>query len=70
MKTITYEYLGQQFVEDSKHWEQHVNDNGEIVRGYYENVWMPGSESIKEADVKSRVAVLKKIKTYRNIQIH
>ena len=30
---VTYEYLGDKFVEKPNGWAEHVLDNGEIVRG-------------------------------------
>ena len=36
---VTYEYLGDKFVEKANGWAEHVLDNGDIVRGEWHKDW-------------------------------
>ena len=36
---VTYEYLGDKFVEKPNGWAEHVLDNGNIVRGEWHKEW-------------------------------
>ena len=43
---VTYEYLGDKFVEKPNGWAEHVLDNGEIVRGEWHKDWYEGVDEI------------------------
>ena len=67
---ITYEYLGDKFVEKPNGWETHVTDNGDIVRGEWYRVWYEGVDEIPEDEVEKYLALGKKLKTRRNFVVH
>ena len=67
---VTYEYLGDKFVEKPNGWAEHVLDNGDIVRGEWEKDWYEGVDEIPEDDVEKYLALAKKLKTRRNIVVH
>ena len=35
---VTYEYLGDKFVENPKGWQTHITDNGDAIRGEWHKV--------------------------------
>ena len=39
---VTYEYLGDKFVEKPNGWCDHVLDNGDIVHGEWHKDWYEG----------------------------
>ena len=67
---VTYEYLGDKFVEKPKGWAEHVRDNGEIVRGEWHKDWYQGVDEIPEDDVEKYIALGNKLETRRNIVVH
>ena len=67
---VTYEYLGDKFVEKPNGWAKHVLDNGDIVRGEWEKDWYEGVDEIPEDDVEKYLVLAKKLKTRRNIVVH
>ena len=67
---VTYEYLGDKFVEKPNGWAEHVLDNGEIVRGEWHKDWYQGMDEIPEDEVKNYLVLAKKLKTRRNIVVH
>ena len=67
---VTYEYLGDKFVEKANGWAEHVLDNGNIVRGEWHKDWYQGVDEIPEDDVEKYLALAKKVKTRRNIVVH
>ena len=67
---VTYEYLGDKFVEKPNGWAEHVLDNGGIVRGEWHKDWYEGVDEIPEDDVEKYLALAKKLKTRRNIVVH
>ena len=67
---VTYEYLGDKFVEKPNGWAEHVLDNGEIVRGEWHKDWYQGVDEIPEDEVEKYLALAKKLKTRRNIVVH
>ena len=67
---VTYEYLGDKFVEKPNGWAAHALDNGEIVRGEWHKDWYEGVDEIPEDDVEKYLALAKKLKTRRNIVVH
>lgn len=67
---VTYEYLGDKFVEKANGWAEHVLDNGKIVRGEWHKDWYQGVDEIPENDVEKYLALGKKLKTRRNIVVH
>ena len=67
---VTYEYLGDKFVEKPNGWAEHVLDNGEIVREEWHKDWYQGVDEIPEDEVEKYLALAKKLKTRRNIVVH
>ena len=67
---VTYEYLGDKFVEKPNGWAEHVLDNGEIVRGEWYKDWYEGIDEILEDEVEKYPALAKKLKTRRNFVVH
>ena len=67
---VTYEYLGDKFVEKANGWAEHVLDNGDIVRGEWHKDWYEGVDEIPEDEVEKYLALGKKLKTRRNIVVH
>ena len=67
---VTYEYLGDKFVEKANGWTEHVLDNGEIVRGEWHKDWYQGLDEIPEDEVEKYLALGKKLKTRRNFVVH
>ena len=67
---VTYEYLGDKFVEKANGWAEHVLDNGDIVRGEWHKDWYEGVDEIPEDEVAKYLALAKKLKTRRNIVVH
>ena len=67
---VTYEYLGDKFVEKANGWTEHVLDNGEIVRGEWHKDWYEGVDEIPEDEVEKYLALGKKLKTRRNFVVH
>ena len=67
---VTYEYLGDKFVEKANGWTEHVLDNGEIVRGEWHKDWYQGLDEIPEDEVEKYLAIGKKLKTRRNFVVH
>lgn len=67
---VTYEYLGDKFVEKPNGWDEHVLDNGEIVRGEWQKDWYQGVDEIPEDEVEKYIALGKKLKTHRNFVAH
>ena len=67
---VTYEYLGDKFVEKPNGWAEHVIDNGNIVRGEWQKDWYQGVDEIPENDVENYLPILNKLETRRNIVVH
>ena len=67
---VTYEYLGDKFVEKPNGWAEHITDNGYIVRGEWHKVWYEGMDEIPEDEVEKYIALGKKIITRRNFVAH
>ena len=67
---VTYEYLGDKFVEKPNGWAEHVLDNGDIVRGEWHKDWYQGVDEIPEDDVENYLPLLNKLETRRNIVVH
>ena len=67
---VTYEYLGDKFVEKPSGWAEHVLDNGDIVRGEWHKDWYQGVDEIPENDVENYLTLLNKLETRRNIVVH
>ena len=67
---VTYEYLGDKFVEKPNGWAEHVLDNGDIVRGEWQKDWYEGMDEILEDEVENYLPLLKKLETRRNIVVH
>ena len=59
---VTYEYLGDKFVEKPNGWAEHVLDNGDIVHGEWHKDWYEGVDEIPEDEVE------KKSSSARNFQ--
>ena len=67
---VTYEYLGDKFVEKANGWAEYVLDNGDIVRGEWHKDWYQGLDEIPEDEVEKYLALEKKLKTRRNFVVH
>ena len=67
---VTYEYLGDKFVEKANGWTEHVLDNGEIVRGEWHKDWYEGVDEIPEDEVEKYLTLGKKLTTRRNFVVH
>ena len=67
---VTYEYLGDKFVEKANGWAEHVLDNGDIVRGEWHKDWYEGVDEIPEDEVEKYLALGKKLKTRRKFVVH
>ena len=67
---VTYEYLGDKFVEKPNGWAEHVLDNGEIVRGEWHKDWYEGVDEIPEDEVEKYLPLLNNLETRRNIVVH
>ena len=67
---VTYEYLGDKFVEKANGWTEHVLDNGEIVRGEWHKEWYEGVNEIPEDEVEKYIALGNKLETRRNFVVH
>ena len=67
---VTYEYLGDKFVEKPNGLAKHVLDNGDIVRGEWQKDWYQGVDEIPENDVENYLPILNKLETRRNIVVH
>ena len=67
---VTYEYLGDKFVEKPNGWAEHVLDNGEIVRGEWHKDWYEGMDEIPEDEVEKYLPLINKLETRRNIVVH
>ena len=67
---VTYEYLGDKFVEKANGWAEHVLDNGNIVRGEWHKDWYQGVDEIPEDDVEKYLPLINKLETRRNIVVH
>ena len=67
---ITYEYLGDKFVEKQNGRAEHVTDNGDIVRGEWHKVWYEGMDEIPEDEVKKYITIGKKLTTRRNFVVN
>lgn len=67
---VTYEYLGDKFVEKPNGWETHIDDNGNAIRGECHKVWYEGVDEVPEDDVDKYIALGKKLSTRRNFVVH
>ena len=67
---VTYEYLGDKFVEKPKGWAEHVTDNGDVLRGEWHKVWYEGMDEVPEDEVEKYIARCKKLDNRRNIVAH
>ena len=67
---VTYDYLGDKFVEKPNGWAEHILDNGEIVRGEWHKDWYQGVDEIPENDVENYLPLINKLETRRNIVVH
>ena len=67
---VTYEYLGDKFVEKPNGWAEHVTDNGDIIRGEWHKVWYEGVDEVPEDEVDKYIALGKKLPTRRNFVAH
>ena len=67
---VTYEYLGDKFVEKPNGWAEHVLDNGESVRGEWHKDWYQGLDEIPEDEVEKYISLINKLKSRINIVVH
>ena len=67
---VTYEYLGDKFVENPKGWATHVADNGDIIYGEWHKDWYEGVDEITEDEVEKYISLGKKLTTRRNFVVH
>ena len=67
---VTYEYLGDKFVEKANGWGEHILDNGNIVRGEWHKDWYEGMDEIPEDEVEKYINLGKKMTTRRNFVVH
>ena len=67
---VTYEYLGNKFVENPKGWDTHIDDNGNAIRGEWHKVWYKSVDIVPEDDVDKYIALGKKLSTRRNFVAH
>ena len=67
---ITYEYLGDKFVEKPNGREKHVTDNGDIVCGEWHKDWYEGVDEMPEDEVKKYITLGKKLTTRRNFVVN
>ena len=63
---ITYEYLGDKFVEKPNGWCENVLDNGDIVHGEWYKEWYEGMDEIPQAEVQIYLALAQKRKPRRH----
>ena len=67
---VTYEYLGNKFVENPEGWDTHIDDNGNAIRGEWHKVWYKGVDEVPEDEVDKYIEIGKKIPTCRNFVAH
>lgn len=67
---VTYEYLGDKFVENPKGLATHVADNGNIIYGEWHKDWYEGVDEIPEDEVEKYISLGKKLTTRRNFVVH
>ena len=67
---VTYEYLDDKFVEKPNGWEEHIDDNGNAIRGEGHKVWYEGMDEVPEDGVDKYIELGKKIPTCRNFVAH
>ena len=67
---VTYEYLGDKFVEKPNGWAEHIDDNGNAIRGEWQKVWYEGMDEIPEDEVEKYIDLGKKLSTRRNFVAH
>ena len=67
---VTHDYLGDKFVEKLNAWTEHIDDNGNAIRGEWHKVWYNGVDEVPEDDVDKYIALGKKISTRRNFVAH
>ena len=67
---VTYEYIGDKFVENPKGWQTHVTDNGDAICGEWYKVWYEGVDEVPEDEVDKYIALGKKLSTRRNFVAH
>lgn len=67
---VTYEYLGDKFVEKPNGWEEYVADNGDILRGEWHKVWYEGMDEVPEDEVDKYITLGNKLSTRRNFVAH
>ena len=67
---VTYEYLGDKFVENPKGWQKHITDNGDAIRGEWHKVWYEGMDEVPEDEVDKYIPLGNKLSTRRNFVAH
>ena len=67
---VTYEYLGDKFVEKPNGWAEHVTDNGDVIRGEWHKVWYEGMDEVPEDEVDKYITLGNKLSTRRNFVAH
>ena len=67
---VTYEYLGDKFVEKPNGWAEHVDNNGNAIRVEWNKVWYEGVDEVPEDEVDKYIELGKKISTRRNFVAH
>lgn len=67
---VTYEYLGDKFVENPKGCDTHIADNGDIIYGEWHKDWYEGVDEIPEDEVEKYISLGKKLTTRRNFVVH
>ena len=67
---VTYEYLGDKFVEKPNGRSEHITDNGNVVYGEWHKDWYEGVDEIPEDEVEKYITLGKKLKTRRNFVAH
>ena len=67
---VTYEYLGDKFVEKLNGWADHIDDNENAIRGEWHKVWYEGMDEVPEDEVDKYIALGNKLSTRRNFVAH
>ena len=67
---VTYEYLGDKFIEKSNGWKEHIDDNGNAIRGEWHKVLYEGMDEVPEDEVDKYIELGKKLSTRRNFVAH
>ena len=67
---VTYEYLGDKFVEKPNGLATHIDDDGNAIHGEWYKVWYEGVDEVPEDEVDKYIELGKKISTRRNFVAH